>query len=538
MADVDKPPIRLKIAGLKDRMPAAVLLWLALLLFFSGCTSTVERIYDDEASAKRTMRNIEDLKPNVVRVVTTLSNGDQLNGFGFVAGEIWNEDEKKLIIATANHNLGPGNDPDVQLKKVTVMFYPCQGYEPVEAFPTAFIDEIADLTVLEVDIKHCRNVSHFHNAQADIYAWRKRRFSRPRKNEPVWFIGKLKEWEIPERGSIGHVDDRRHKLSVNINSVWSGTSGAPLINRHGKIVGMIIVDNMAGRALAVSAERMEHLFVHKWGLPFGEVGGVISNDHPCYLECDPEDGPLKAGCIRNSFGMRFIHIDSGSFTMGSLKGAGSHGRYDQKPHEVLIENDFYIQKTEVTQCQWKAVNGQKYNPARFVNCGWHCPVENVSWMQVQAFIINLNSKDDIHQLHMSPYAQWEYRLPTEAEWEYVCRKGAKSDINGLCRGKNGADSPIPTARVMSFSSATVYHNRIYDLIGNVREWCQDIFSDAPAPAGGHLRVVRGGGWNSSAAFCRCGARDGVHEAKIRSSSLGFRLVIGRKHENIKNDDQP
>ncbi|MGD8837884.1 MAG: formylglycine-generating enzyme family protein [Desulfobacteraceae bacterium] len=533
MADVDKPPIRLKITGLKDRIPAAVLLWLAMIVFFSGCTSTVERNYDDEALARR---KIEDLYPNAVRVVSILSNGKQLYGFGFVAGEIWNQYEKKLIIATANHNLDPGNDPDIKLKKVTVMFYPCQGYEPVEAFPTAFIDEDADLTVLEVDIKHCRNVSHFDNPQADIYAWRKRRFSRPRKNEPVWFIGKLKEWDTPERGSIGHIDDQRYKLSVNINSVWSGTSGAPLINRHGKIVGMIIVDNMAGRALAVSAERMEYLFVHEWGgLPFGEV---FSNNRRRYLECDPENGPPKTGSIRNNFGMRFIHIESGSFIMGSPKGAGSHGRYDKKPKKVLIEHDFYIQKTEVTQCQWKAVNGQKDNPAFFVNCGWHCPVENVSWRQVQAFIDNLNSKDDMHQLHLPPYAQWEYRLPTEAEWEYACRKGLKSDINGLCRGKNGADSPVSTSRVMSFSSATVHQNRIYDLIGSVREWCMDEFKEAPASSGGHLRVVRGGGWNSSAAFCRCGARDGVHEAKIRSSSLGFRLVIGHKQENIKNDDQP
>lgn len=512
--------LKLRFASHKDWVTTAVSLWLALVFILSGCMITRGYNDDNEASSRR---RVENLKPNVVQVISTLSNGKPLFGFGFVAGEIWTKDKKKLIIVTANHNIYPGDDPNIQPDKVAVVFYPCQGHGPVEAFTTDFIDEDADLTILEVDIRHCRNVSHFHNLQADTYAWRKRPFSIISKDESVWFIGRNKTWEIPKKGYIDSIDDRPpNKISVNISSVWNGSSGAPLINREGKIVGMICEDKMAGRALAVSAERIEYLLVQKWGLPFGVVFSSGPGNSKS-LECDPENGPVNADCIRNNFGMRFIKVQKGSFIMGSPKRGSDHHRYDQPPHKVHIENDFYIQKTEVTQCQWKAVNGQEDNPAFFDYCGRHCPVENVSWRQVQGFIANLNSLDH----------KYQYRLPTEAEWEYACRKYMASDMNIRCHAETGVDSPVSTGKVMSFSLVTVNGNHVNDMIGNVREWCQDIFSDAPAPVAGNLRAVRGGGWDSTAAFCRCSARDGVHEATIKSSSLGFRLVI----ENIGPDDR-
>ncbi|MGD9215317.1 MAG: PEGA domain-containing protein, partial [Desulfobacteraceae bacterium] len=123
-------------------------------------------------------------------------------------------------------------------------------------------------------------------------------------------------------------------------------------------------------------------------------------------------GPKKK--ISNDIGMEFVYIQPGTFKMGSP--SAEQGRYkDEHQHRVTLTRGYYIQTTEVTQHQWEAVMGN--NPSSFKNaCGKDCPVERVSWHDAQAFIRKLNQMEGTTQ----------YRLPTEAQWEYACRAGSTS----------------------------------------------------------------------------------------------------------------
>ncbi|MDM8550047.1 SUMF1/EgtB/PvdO family nonheme iron enzyme [Desulfobacterales bacterium HSG2] len=124
--------------------------------------------------------------------------------------------------------------------------------------------------------------------------------------------------------------------------------------------------------------------------------------------------PAESG-FANSIGMKFVHISAGTFMMGSPSDEPERDD-DERLHRVTLTKGFYMQTTEVTQGQWKAVMGS--NPSRFKNCGNNCPVEKVSWDDVQEFIKKLNRKE----------GTGKYRLPTEAEWEYACRAGTKTAL--------------------------------------------------------------------------------------------------------------
>lgn len=216
-------------------------------------------------------------------------------------------------------------------------------------------------------------------------------------------------------------------------------------------------------------------------------------------------------------GIELVKISPGSFMMGS-----SEGDPDEKPiHQVTINYSFYMGKYEVTQAQWKAVMGD--NPSSFKDCGGNCPVERVSWDDAQKFIQRLNQTND----------GYSYRLPTEAEWEYACRAGTTGDYAGnlnemawySTNSENkthaaGAKQPNPWG--------------LFDMHGNVWEWCLDFFHDTyeGAPTDGsawlgrdqNWRVLRGGSWLSNAP--RSAGRNvtpdnyrGRHD-----SSAGFRVV--------------
>ncbi len=249
-------------------------------------------------------------------------------------------------------------------------------------------------------------------------------------------------------------------------------------------------------------------------------------------------------------GMKFVLIPPGSFLMGSPENEPGH-EDDEKQHRVTLSEGFYMGRYEVTQAQWKAVMGE--NPSSFKNCGSNCPVESVSWNDVQKFIKKLNAKSGK-----------AYRLPTEAEWEYACRAGStKALYNGPIQilGKNNAPALDPIAWYggnSGVSYAGAYdssgwsekqydHNRagthpvgkkepnawgLYDMIGNVWEWCQDWYGDYPDgavvdPEGagtGSGRVIRGGGWDSYARHCRSAYR-GYDSPSNRRDYSGFRLVL-------------
>jgi formylglycine-generating enzyme required for sulfatase activity len=170
---------------------------------------------------------------------------------------------------------------------------------------------------------------------------------------------------------------------------------------------------------------------------------------------------------------------------------------------VTISSAYYLQTTEVTQGQWKKVMGS--NPSKFKNCGDDCPVEQVSWSDVQVFIRKLNSQEGTDK----------YRLPTEAEWEYACRAGTttaysfgdnESDLGdyGWYHGNSGNRThPVGQKRPNPWG--------LYDVHGNVWEWTQT--------EEGSRRVFRGGSWPYNAGHCHSAFRY-VSVPGVRFNTLG------------------
>ncbi|MBF0452800.1 MAG: SUMF1/EgtB/PvdO family nonheme iron enzyme [Candidatus Magnetomorum sp.] len=213
----------------------------------------------------------------------------------------------------------------------------------------------------------------------------------------------------------------------------------------------------------------------------------------------------------NKFGITFKRIQSGTFMMGEEK--------DQR--KVTISQSFYMGITQVTQEQWEAVMGN--NPSSFK--GKDLPVESVSWNDAQSFVQKLNQMDKTDA----------YRLPTEAEWEYSCRAGSTTEY---CFGDDSAqlaeyawydkNKTHPVAQLNPNAWG------LYDMHGNVWEWCEDTYSslstqDAVDPLivnDTGSRVVRGGSWINNAGYCRSADRDWI-EPGFRHYYLGFRLVFSR-----------
>ncbi len=246
----------------------------------------------------------------------------------------------------------------------------------------------------------------------------------------------------------------------------------------------------------------------------------------------PAISPQPERAFINNLGMKFVYINPGRFMMGSpLKESGRDD--DERQHRVTLTRGFYLQTTEVTQGQWQGVMGG--NPSRFENCGSDCPVEQVSWNDVQMFIQKLNRME----------GAFNYRLPTEAEWEYAARAGTNTAFSwGNEVGCSGANygkgyiseckekNPDQTMKVGSFPPNLW---GLYDMHGNVWEWCQDWYGGYPPgsvtnPEGSSsdpFRVLRGGGWRYFAWICRSANRHGSTPGS-RFDSLGFRLVASRR----------
>ena len=221
--------------------------------------------------------------------------------------------------------------------------------------------------------------------------------------------------------------------------------------------------------------------------------------------------------------MRFVYVPPGEFTMGSPE--DEPGRDDdERQHKVILTEGFFMQETPVTQAQWAAVMGD--NPSHFKKCGPDCPVESVSWDDAQRFLKKLNEGG----------GEYEYRLPTEAQWEYACRAGtttryytgdSKADLKRAgWYGENSGDKTHPVGQKKPNAFG------LYDMHGNVWEWCQDWFGDYPAgpvtdptgPKCGSNRVLRGGGWYDNARYCRSADRYGYYPS-FRGSRYGFRLAL-------------
>jgi len=284
--------------------------------------------------------------------------------------------------------------------------------------------------------------------------------------------------------------------------------------------------------------RAGHLLLN--GGAYQDSGG----DMPmCWI---PEQNKPDAE-FTNSIGMTFVYIEPGTFTMGSP--TSEPGRYDDETqHQVTLTKGFYMQTTEVTQGQWKAV--MEDNPSIFGSCGDNCPVEEVSWDDVQEFITTLNQKEKTDQ----------YRLPTEAEWEYAARAGTTTtysfgnDSSQLSKYGNFCDSKCTyshkddsqsdqypnTAPVKSYSPNAW---GLYDIHGNVWEWCQDWYdadypsgslTDPVGPGSGSYRVFRGGCWNNRARYCRSAER-ARGTSGYRNFDVGARLAFFGPVQQVTKD---
>jgi formylglycine-generating enzyme required for sulfatase activity len=215
---------------------------------------------------------------------------------------------------------------------------------------------------------------------------------------------------------------------------------------------------------------------------------------------------------------QFVTIQPGSFSMGS-----TNGRDDEQPERtVRLTRAFQLQATEVTQAQWQAVMGS--NPSAFPTCGLTCPVENVSWDDVQGFRTRLNAQDPGKG----------YRLPTEAEWEYAARAGTTGNYAGTgVLADMGWYSGNSGNRTWPAGQKRANAWGLSDMHGNVWEWVQDWYGatqyrqeerdDPQGPTSGTFRVLRGGAWDSPATFARSAHRSSATPA-TRNRSNGFRLV--------------
>ena len=225
----------------------------------------------------------------------------------------------------------------------------------------------------------------------------------------------------------------------------------------------------------------------------------------------------------NGVSFDMIAVEGGTFTMGATAEQASDAYSDEKPTHQVTLSSYYIGKTEVTQELWQAVMGS--NPSGF--SGANLPVEKVSWEDCQIFIAILNELTGKY-----------FRLPTEAEWEYAARGGSKSQ-GYKYSGSNTVDDVAwypSNSSSKTHPVATKAPNElgIYDMSGNVLEWCSDWYSSSyyssssqynpTGPASGSRRVYRGGSWGSSARLCRVSYRD-YNGPSYRFYNLGLRLAL-------------
>ena len=212
-----------------------------------------------------------------------------------------------------------------------------------------------------------------------------------------------------------------------------------------------------------------------------------------------------------------LWVAPGRFTMGSP--ATEAGRDDDEgAHEVTLTRGFYLMEHEVTQGEWAAVMGS--NPSSFSSCGATCPVEQVSWEEAVEFARRLSAKEGV-----------QYRLPTEAEWEYAARAGERTLYSGgdevTAVGWVDANAGGRTHAVCGLARNAW---GFCDLTGNVWEWVSDGYgpyggaaTDPAGPSGGSNRVLRGGSWFYTPALARVANRSWLAPG-VRYLDLGFRLA--------------
>lgn len=319
-----------------------------------------------------------------------------------------------------------------------------------------------------------------------------------------------KAWPYPDRSRAETIWELRHKLTAvplygpepaEEGGIRLGLTAFVVTGPQGTVLRRFPMEAAAPFDAVTRLAR-----IRSKELPAARVLLALSN---------AVEGPLP--------GMRFVFISPRSFAMGSPKEAPGR-RPDERRHTVTLTRPFYMQTTEVTQAQWEAIMGT--NPSAFPFCGGDCPVENVYWQEVMRFITKLNA---------TYKGKGRLRLPTEAEWEYAARTGALDpweqsgstpDTYAWFRANaGGAPHPVASKRPNLWN--------LYDMNGNVAEWCSDWYGPYPelplardpkGPLNGAFRVSRGGSWFHGVDGIR-GAHRNRDSAGDKSGYIGFRLVL-------------
>jgi formylglycine-generating enzyme required for sulfatase activity len=251
-------------------------------------------------------------------------------------------------------------------------------------------------------------------------------------------------------------------------------------------------------------------------------------------------GVSQGIAIRRTPPMGMVAIQPGTLEMGSTAASGAPyfgGSAEQPVHTVAISYPFWMGAHEVTQAEFQALMG--FNPSLFI--GPTQPVERVSWFSARDYC---TARTAAETLAGNVPVGYEYRLPTEAEWEYACRAGSTTEFNVgaelFCSDERFAGTYHPTsiynACSNTFGTGAVGSYApnawgLFDMHGNVWEWCLDSFANYdPAPAtdpfvtGGTTRVFRGGSWYMSSGRCRSAIRNFTGPGNV-DFGLGFRVVL-------------
>jgi len=220
-----------------------------------------------------------------------------------------------------------------------------------------------------------------------------------------------------------------------------------------------------------------------------------------------------------------VLVEGGSFIMGLSTDSGGHGKgVTIRTHQVTLSS-FRISKDEITQAGWQSVMGDSLNFSLNKGCA-KCPVEEVSWNDIQLFIRALNAKTGKH-----------YQLPTEAQWEFAARGGNKSR-HFKYAGSDFIDEVAWPERYFVGETHPAGKKKpnelgLYDMTGNVAEWCNDWFdadadsapqTDPQGPSSGRCHVIRGGGWGSNPSESDVNSFS-TGFPNDRNARTGFRLVL-------------
>ncbi len=297
-------------------------------------------------------------------------------------------------------------------------------------------------------------------------------------------------------------------ITLGANDVRNLTFNGDALSISGNTIEDIIA------ALATKADKSE----------IARLEAMISQ-----LQEELHPTPLKEYTV-NGVSFKMVKVSGGTFQMGATSEQGSDAYDYEKPVHSVTLSDYRIGETEVTQALWQAVMGS--NPSEFTGDSQR-PVENVSWNDCQTFIQTLNELTGM-----------SFRLPTEAEWEFAARGGNSSEsfkyagsdtVGGVAwYWDNIPSQSSGTSGYGTQPVATKSPNELglYDMSGNVYEWCQDWYgsysssaqTDPVGPSSGSDRVLRGGSWGSGAWCCRVSFRN-CYYPSFRYDYYGLRLAL-------------